>query len=54
MANAGLQTLLLEAGGPSYGITGGDLNSRRPASISTLSSVLTDKYSVMAERIKSH
>ncbi|KAF4632995.1 hypothetical protein G7Y89_g5127 [Cudoniella acicularis] len=31
MAEAGLQTLLLEAGGPSYGITGGDLDSRRPA-----------------------
>ncbi|CAG8955443.1 hypothetical protein HYFRA_00010309 [Hymenoscyphus fraxineus] len=30
MAQAGLKTLLLEAGGPSYGITGGDLDSRRP------------------------
>lgn len=32
MANAGLQTLLLEAGGPSYGITGGNLDDRRPVS----------------------
>ncbi|TVY59260.1 Cellobiose dehydrogenase [Lachnellula cervina] len=31
MAEAGQKTLLLEAGGPSYGITGGDLDSRRPA-----------------------
>ncbi|KAG0646626.1 Cellobiose dehydrogenase [Hyphodiscus hymeniophilus] len=31
MANSGLQTLVLEAGGPSYGITGGDLDSRRPS-----------------------
>jgi cellobiose dehydrogenase (acceptor) len=30
MAEAGLSTLLLEAGGPSYGVTGGDLASRRP------------------------
>ena len=30
MAEAGLQTLLLEGGGRSYGVTGGDLNSRRP------------------------
>ncbi|TVY80503.1 Cellobiose dehydrogenase [Lachnellula suecica] len=30
MADAGLRTLLLEAGGPSYGITGGDLDDRRP------------------------
>ncbi|XMA10864.1 hypothetical protein WAI453_003655 [Rhynchosporium graminicola] len=29
MADAGLQTLLLESGGPSYGVTGGDLDSRR-------------------------
>ncbi|CZS91276.1 probable cellobiose dehydrogenase [Rhynchosporium graminicola] len=27
MADAGLQTLLLESGGPSYGVTGGDLDS---------------------------
>ncbi len=32
MAAAGLQTLLLEVGGPSYGVTGGDLNARRPVS----------------------
>ncbi|CZT42057.1 probable cellobiose dehydrogenase [Rhynchosporium secalis] len=31
MADAGLQTLLLESGGPSYGVTGGDLDSRRPS-----------------------
>ncbi|TVY19966.1 Cellobiose dehydrogenase [Lachnellula arida] len=31
MAEAGLQTLLLESGGPSYGITGGDLDARRPS-----------------------
>ncbi|TVY27307.1 Cellobiose dehydrogenase [Lachnellula hyalina] len=31
MAEAGQNTLLLEAGGPSYGITGGDLDGRRPA-----------------------
>jgi cellobiose dehydrogenase (acceptor) len=31
MAKTGLSTLLLEGGGPSYGITGGDLNARRPA-----------------------
>ncbi len=30
MAAAGLQTLLIEGGGPSYGVTGGDLDSRRP------------------------
>ncbi|TVY36058.1 Cellobiose dehydrogenase [Lachnellula occidentalis] len=30
MAEAGLQTLLLEAGGPSFGITGGELEARRP------------------------
>src|SRR6266536_1829357 len=35
MANAGLKTLLIEGGGPSYGVTGGDLNSRRPASLPT-------------------
>ncbi|TVY39581.1 Cellobiose dehydrogenase [Lachnellula subtilissima] len=34
MAEAGLQTLLLEAGGPSYGITGGDLDARRPSWLS--------------------
>jgi len=34
MAEAGLQTLLLEGGGPSYGITGGDLDSRRPSWLS--------------------
>ncbi|KAK0100203.1 hypothetical protein ONS95_008542 [Cadophora gregata] len=34
MAEAGLQTLLLEGGGPSYGVTGGDLDSRRPAWLS--------------------
>lgn len=33
MAAAGLQTLLIEGGGPSYGVTGGDLNSRRPVCI---------------------
>ncbi|CZS88366.1 probable cellobiose dehydrogenase [Rhynchosporium agropyri] len=27
MADAGLQTLLLESGGPSYGVTGGDIDS---------------------------
>lgn len=32
IAAAGLKTLLLEAGGLSYGITGGDLDSRRPVS----------------------
>jgi cellobiose dehydrogenase (acceptor) len=31
MAEAGLTTLLLEGGGLSYGVTGGDLNARRPA-----------------------
>ncbi|PBP23619.1 cellobiose dehydrogenase [Diplocarpon rosae] len=31
MAAAGLQTLLLEGGGPSYGVTGGDLDARRPS-----------------------
>jgi cellobiose dehydrogenase (acceptor) len=31
MAEAGLTTLLLEGGGVSYGVTGGDLNARRPA-----------------------
>ncbi|KUJ07660.1 FAD/NAD(P)-binding domain-containing protein [Mollisia scopiformis] len=31
MASAGLKTLLLEGGRTSYGITGGDLDSRRPA-----------------------
>ncbi|APA07372.1 hypothetical protein sscle_02g021420 [Sclerotinia sclerotiorum 1980 UF-70] len=30
LAEAGLKTLLLESGGPSYGVTGGDLNARRP------------------------
>lgn len=30
LAEAGLQTLLLEVGGPSYGVTGGDLSARRP------------------------
>lgn len=30
MAEAGFQTLLLEGGGLSYGVTGGDLDSRRP------------------------
>lgn len=30
LAEAGLQTLLLEAGGPSYGVTGGNLTARRP------------------------
>ncbi|KAL2059726.1 hypothetical protein VTL71DRAFT_10218 [Oculimacula yallundae] len=34
MAEAGLQTLLLEGGGASYGITGGDLSSRRPSWLS--------------------
>ncbi|KAH9214813.1 cellobiose dehydrogenase-like protein [Leptodontidium sp. 2 PMI_412] len=34
MAAAGLQTLLIEGGGPSYGVTGGDLNNRRPAWLS--------------------
>merc|ERR1711964_102463 len=34
MAEAGLQTLLLEGGGPSHGITGGDLDSRRPSWLS--------------------
>lgn len=33
MAAAGLQTLLIEGGGPSYGVTGGDLSTRRPVSI---------------------
>lgn len=32
MAEAGLKTLLLEGGGLSYGVTGGDLDSRRPVS----------------------
>jgi cellobiose dehydrogenase (acceptor) len=31
MAEANLKTLLIEGGGPSYGITGGDLDARRPA-----------------------
>ncbi|KAG9244685.1 cellobiose dehydrogenase-like protein [Calycina marina] len=31
MSEAGLSTLLIEAGGPSFGITGGDLDSRRPS-----------------------
>ena len=30
MSAAGKSTLLIEGGGPSYGITGGDLNIRRP------------------------
>lgn len=33
LAEGGLKTLLLEAGGASYGITGGDLDARRPVSI---------------------
>lgn len=32
MSAAGLSTLLIEGGGESYGITGGDLESRRPVS----------------------
>jgi len=32
MSAAGLATLLIEGGGESYGITGGDLDSRRPVS----------------------
>ena len=32
MSATGLKTLLVEGGGESYGITGGDLNSRRPVS----------------------
>jgi cellobiose dehydrogenase (acceptor) len=31
MAEANLTTLLIEGGGPSYGITGGNLDARRPA-----------------------
>ncbi|KFY56755.1 hypothetical protein V496_06654 [Pseudogymnoascus sp. VKM F-4515 (FW-2607)] len=31
LAEANLNTLLLEGGGPSYGVTGGDLSSRRPS-----------------------
>ncbi|KFZ17799.1 hypothetical protein V502_04398 [Pseudogymnoascus sp. VKM F-4520 (FW-2644)] len=31
LAEANLKTLLLEGGGPSYGVTGGDLSSRRPS-----------------------
>ncbi|OBT76414.1 hypothetical protein VF21_03666 [Pseudogymnoascus sp. 05NY08] len=31
LAEAKLNTLLLEGGGPSYGVTGGDLSSRRPS-----------------------
>ncbi|CZR70200.1 probable cellobiose dehydrogenase [Phialocephala subalpina] len=34
LAEAGVKTLLLEAGGPSYGVTGGDLDSRRPSWLS--------------------
>ncbi|KAH8596100.1 cellobiose dehydrogenase-like protein [Bisporella sp. PMI_857] len=30
LSAAGFSTLLLERGGPSYGVTGGDLNNRRP------------------------
>lgn len=41
MAEAGLQTLLLEGGGPSYGITGGDLDSRRPVRIKPKSRIRT-------------
>lgn len=36
MAQSGLKTLLLEAGGPSYGVTGGDLDSRRPVTLPSL------------------
>src|SRR5450432_3583829 len=31
MAEANLSTLLIEGGGPSYGVTGGNLNARRPS-----------------------
>ncbi|KAL3422248.1 fungal cellulose binding domain-containing protein [Phlyctema vagabunda] len=31
MSAAGFKTLLIEGGGPSYGVTGGDLNARRPS-----------------------
>ncbi|RDW92498.1 hypothetical protein BP5796_01892 [Coleophoma crateriformis] len=34
MSAAGFSTLLIEGGGPSYGVTGGDLDSRRPAWLS--------------------
>lgn len=30
MAEAGLKTLILENGGPTYGAFGGDLDARRP------------------------
>jgi cellobiose dehydrogenase (acceptor) len=34
MAEANLKTLLIEGGGPSYGVTGGNLDARRPAWLS--------------------
>lgn len=33
LSEAGLKTLLLEGGGVSYGVTGGDLNARRPVGL---------------------
>lgn len=33
LSEAGLKTLLLEGGGLSYGVTGGDLDLRRPVSV---------------------
>lgn len=32
LSEAGLKTLLLEGGNQSYGVTGGDLDARRPVS----------------------
>jgi hypothetical protein len=40
MAAAGRSTLLIEGGGASYGITGGDVDSRRPVSRPLSSKIL--------------
>ena len=54
-AATGLKTLLLELGGPSYGVTGGDLNSRRPVNIFThISNLWLTTLTAMAQWYKSY
>lgn len=44
LSEAGLKTLLIEGGNQSYGITGGDLDARRPVSF-CLSTDIDEEFS---------